>query len=1265
MSLFQKTIVSKYLKTQKQENIHLKWESFKEHFHNSEIQNNIRNSKEEEYQEGFLRDLFVTVLGYTLKPQINHNLYRELKNVNDSKKADGGIIVNDIVTAVIELKGTDTTDLGKVESQAFGYKNNQSGCKYVITSNFEKLCFYIDNAIEFLEFNLFELTKEEFELLYLCLAYENIAADIPSKLKNESLSKEDEITKNLYKDYSVFKRELFQNLTQQNPDFNPLELFKKSQKLLDRLLFLFFGEDRGLLPVNFTRGILNDWKKLKELDAYIPLYDRFKQNFGYIDQGGKKDVFAYNGGLFKPDEILDNITIDDDLLYSHTYKLAEYDFASEVDVNILGHIFENSLNEIDEIKAQLEGQEIDKTKTKRKKDGVFYTPKYITKYIVENTVGKLCEEKKTEIGIVEEEYFTDKKRQQKTKLALLQKLENYRKWLHQITIIDPACGSGAFLNEALNFLIKEHKYIDELDSKLDKKYGTYGLEFNIKNSILENNLFGVDLNEESVEIAKLSLWLRTAEPNRKLNDLSHNIKCGNSLIDDPEIAGDKAFHWEKEFPQIFKEKKAFHLVFTTHNSRISERMKQYGIVPGKSAELSLPQEIKLAEIFAEIAKNYELEILAWNICKDHLHIVLACTEEELYHQVRLMKSISSKKLNEWMNTENPIAEENANPMGLDPLLSDNARLREALEDATSYFPNEHNNHLWSQKFFSVDTESWKWISDQESGFPYVATHLSNAIDYILWNRKKHQLPKSTELEEIIAGFVKTPEEVFKNKHKGGFDVVIGNPPYVRQELLAKKDKEFFVTKYSTGNGTADLYVYFYEKAINILQKNGILGFITPNKFYKTKYGKELRQYLIKYKIIELVDFFELKVFEDASTDSQILILEKNNTSCSFNYSPIKNIADFKDNLYSRIEIDPQNLSDEIWVFNNSNDLNILNKMKETSISLDDYTKNGIFRGITTGLNEAFIINEEIKNKIIAEDPKSSELIKPYVTGTEIEKFNLNIRNKYYLLHIKWEFNPKEYPGIFKYLEKHKLKLEIRPEVKEKRYNWYAMSRYASDYFHLFELPKIIYIHTAVHHKFYYDEEGYYINNSCYLISNADKFLSVWLNSKIFSFYKKLNFVAYGDSSESGRAKLDYNKMINVPIPNISENKKQPFIEKADEMLSLNKEMQEISEKFQRTLQREIFTPKLPEALPQNNLSKKLQNWYELSFADFLKELSKSKGSRPLGLSEKAEWEDYFLQEQQKAISIKSKIEQTDAAIDQMVYELYGLTEEEIEIVENS
>src|SRR5690606_5508481 len=181
---------------------------------------------------------------------------------------------------------------------------------------------------------------------------------------------EELITKHLYKDYSLFKRELFQNLCELNPQFEPLVLFKKSQKLLDRFLFLFFAEDRSLLPPNSVRVILKQWKQLKELDAYTPLYDRFKKYFGYLNTGfkGKQyNVFPYNGGLFKPDEVLDTIQIDDDLLYKHSHKLSEYDFQSEVDVNILGHIFENSLNELDEITAQLEGRTIDRADTKRKK----------------------------------------------------------------------------------------------------------------------------------------------------------------------------------------------------------------------------------------------------------------------------------------------------------------------------------------------------------------------------------------------------------------------------------------------------------------------------------------------------------------------------------------------------------------------------------------------------------------------------------------------------------------------------------------------------------------------------------------------------------------------------------------------------------------------------------------------------------------------------------------------------------------------------------
>ena len=211
-----------------------------------------------------------------------------------------------------------------------------------------------------------------------------------------------------------------------NPQHDKLLLFKKTQKLLDRFLFIFFAEDRLLLPTNLIRRINKEWENLQKMRIPVSLYDRYVTYFYDLNEGakvtlpafGKKtgeaieethEIFAYNGGLFKNDEFLDNLKINDQLLYEHTHKLSDYDFQSEVDVNILGHIFENSLNEIDEIKSEIEGNAVDKTKTKRKKDGVFYTPKYITKYIVDNTVGKLCTEKKEELQLIEEEYHTEKR----------------------------------------------------------------------------------------------------------------------------------------------------------------------------------------------------------------------------------------------------------------------------------------------------------------------------------------------------------------------------------------------------------------------------------------------------------------------------------------------------------------------------------------------------------------------------------------------------------------------------------------------------------------------------------------------------------------------------------------------------------------------------------------------------------------------------------------------------------------------------------------
>jgi hypothetical protein len=587
MSLYQASVLKNYINLQEKQIVEKAYKKYTTYFLDAAIQENIRNSKEEEYQGIFLTELFVNILDYTLKPKADFNLVAEYKNQNNARKADGAILQNDIAVGVIELKGTNTKDLESIRKQAFDYKANQKGCVYVITSNFEKLRFYINDATEFEEFNLFELSIERFALLFLCLQKDNILNNVPLKIKEASIVKEEQITKEFYKDYSLFKRELYRDLVknnakrlktesslratakqslddlseeqkteQQQLDKNvKLTLFKKSQKLIDRFLFIFFAEDRSLLPANSTELILQKWKADIDFGDERPLYNLFKQYFHFLDQGrqgtkSRGEIYAYNGGLFKEDTLLDGLEIDNDLLYKHTHKLAGYDFESQVDVNILGHIFENSLNEIESVNAEIEGADFDKQTSKRKKDGVFYTPKYITKYIVENTVGKLCAEKKTDLGIKEEEYFKGRKNRNKATIAnLVDLLDTYRDWLLQLTICDPACGSGAFLNQALNFLIAEHTYIDELKTKV---LGG-GFQFSdIENTILENNIFGVDLNEESVEIAKLSLWLRTAQPRRKLNDLSSNIKCGNSLIDSKAVAGDKAFHWEIQFPQVFE-----------------------------------------------------------------------------------------------------------------------------------------------------------------------------------------------------------------------------------------------------------------------------------------------------------------------------------------------------------------------------------------------------------------------------------------------------------------------------------------------------------------------------------------------------------------------------------------------------------------------------------------------------------------------------------------------------------------------------------------
>ncbi len=612
MPIFQKSILNKYLKNLDIDKVNLAFKQFQLFYGDKLRLFDIVHLKEENYQEGFLREVFVQSLGYTIRPDLNYNLTTEYKNQTDSKKADGAIIINNSAIGVIELKSAKTFNLDTIKNQAFNYKHNQPDCKYVITSNFHYLRFYIDNSAEYEEFDLFEITEKEFQYFYLILSYDSIFNDIPLKMKDETKFHEESISDKFYRDYKAFKDKVFENFVINNPQYDKLIWFKKSQKLLDRFIFVWFAEDCGLVAPNSIQKIIDQYNQYIKLDDYKTLYSRFQLLFHYLDKGYKskvnKDVYRppYNGGLFKYDEIIDSeeIKLDDNILLEFCPKISTYDFNTEIDVNILGHIFEHSLNEIEEITAELKGETIEKSKTKRKKDGIFYTPKYITNYIVENTIGKLCKEKQTELQILDielNETYNKNNKITKQGKELYQILQNYKNWLLTLKILDPACGSGAFLNSALDFLISEHQRIDDLISDLTgAKIGLYDID----KTILEKNIYGVDINEESVEIAKLSLWLRTAIKDRPLSDLNNNIKCGNSLIDNKEIVGEKAFNWNLEFAEIMQNG-GFDIVignppYVFTRDRISETEKNYYIANFHTSKYQL----NLYVIFIE--KSYQL-----------------------------------------------------------------------------------------------------------------------------------------------------------------------------------------------------------------------------------------------------------------------------------------------------------------------------------------------------------------------------------------------------------------------------------------------------------------------------------------------------------------------------------------------------------------------------------------------------------------------------------------------------------------------------------
>lgn len=507
---------------------------------------NLDNTKEKSVEKSFLIRFFSDILGYDELGSISDtsNLYPdytiEKSAGSDTLYADGalGFFSKDrnVVKAVIELKDA-LTPLDKKQSgrekgytpvgQAFQYAQKIDGCNWIIVSNFKEIRLYNKQRSDELyeAINVLELANpENFKRFYYLLCRENLICEGPKSVIDsvlmQSVENDEDITKKFYAEYKVVRVKFFEHLQKHNPNLDKHTLLEKTQKLLDRFIFVLFCEDtNGLLPLNISKQTYELGKKSRERSDQ-KIWREFRNLFMDIDEGRidvDPQINKYNGGLFRKDEALDAMSIKDEI-WEELMRLTRWDFDSELNVNILGHIFEQSISDLETLRAEISGEQVDKSKSKRKKEGVYYTPEYITKYIVENTVGRWLEENPD-------------------------KLEN-------VTILDPACGSGAFLNQAHSYLMKQFKLRNE-EAMLNSKGKMQLFNYHVaETTILSKNLYGVDLNEESVEITKLSLWLKTATKSEPLQNLDNNIKCGNSLIDDPAVAGQKAFKWEAEFKEV-------------------------------------------------------------------------------------------------------------------------------------------------------------------------------------------------------------------------------------------------------------------------------------------------------------------------------------------------------------------------------------------------------------------------------------------------------------------------------------------------------------------------------------------------------------------------------------------------------------------------------------------------------------------------------------------------------------------------------------------
>jgi len=732
------------------------------------------------------------------------------------------------IIAPFELKGPTTTDLDAIMpgrgrspvQQAWDYAIDAPGSKWVLVSNCLEIRLYGfgKGRDAFEQFDLRQLGDEEAHArLCLLLSADRLLGGGTEGLLRSTESAYKEITGNLYKSYSALRSRLISYLTDEvgGPKHPMSVAIELAQKVLDRILFIAFAQRTDLLPDRLLKGAA------EEVSKYVPkpLWHNFQGLFRAVDEGsGPLNIWGYNGGLFATDPMADALVIPDPLA-TDLATLGEWDYRSEVPVTVLGHIFEQSVTDIEKLRAVARGEEPPKV-SKSKRQGIVYTPEIVTRFLVERTIDVSLEERFAAL-LTKYGKPVVLRSSRETIFAAGEKPSQIGFWkdylaaLRGFTVVDPACGSGAFLVAAFDLLAREYRGVIELLATLGE-----AVDFDPFDEIVTKNLYGVDFSAESAEITRLALWLKTARSQHRLQNLEATIKVGDSLIDD-KAWSERPFDWRKAF----------------------------------------------ADVFAN----------------------------------------------------------------------------------------------------------------------------------------------------------------------GGFDVVIGNPPYVRMELI-KKFKPYLEKNYIVADDRTDLYAYFFEQGVRVLKDSGRLGFISSSTFFRTGSGEKLRTFLGDNVAIEsVIDFGDLQIFEGVTTYPAILTMHKGNA---------------KEGLLSFLKIDDE-LPDDIGAFFAAKSQKMPRKrLGSGSWQLEDDALARLRKkivagkktlgeaygaplyGIKTGLNEAFIVDTSTRDRLVKQDKKSAELLKPFLKGEDIKRWRVESEGLFLINTPRGKVDIDKYPAIRDWLLPFKSDLEKRATAQE-------------------------------------------------------------------------------------------------------------------------------------------------------------------------------------------------------------------------------------------